>query len=192
MATYFGQQTSGTDDNPSGPIILWSNANYSCPGSGSQNIQELSIFAFGSGAHFRGGVYTTAGALVAEGTSSVLITGAASSWQGHMTQASVKAAGGVSPGVLTGGVSYKIAVSIDTNVISNWSKLDAVQTNYNLTDYTAGMVANLPAPGGSVNFLYCWRCGVDPAVLPSGIAPANFSQFPKPILRTPITAGRVI
>src|SRR6476659_1726674 len=103
MATYFGQQTRVSDDNPGGPAIFWSNANYTCPGTGDQNIQELSIFAFGSGAHFRVGVYTTAGALVAEGTSSILITGAALAWQGHMTQASVKAAGGVSPGVLVGG-----------------------------------------------------------------------------------------
>lgn len=164
MPTYFGQQTRVSDDNPSGPVIHWSNANYACPGSGNQNIQELSIFAFGSTAHFRLGVYTTAGVLVAEGTSSILITGAVLAWQGHMTQASVKAAGGVSPGVLVGGTSYKIALTIDTNTISNIGKIDAVQTNTVATDYTAGMPANLPGSPGSFNFLYCWRCGVDPAV----------------------------
>lgn len=115
MPTFFGNQTQDTSDTPGGgSAILVANAaaiSFACPGTGNQNIQELSCLVFGSSGTYRVGIYTTAGVLVAEGTSAITLTGASLAWRGHLTQADVKAAGGSSPGVLTGGTSYRFAVA---------------------------------------------------------------------------------
>ena len=168
MATYFGQQTQTGTDNPSGPLIMWTDATFACSGTGNQNIQELSCFLFTTGTvHMRVGVYNSAGTvLVAEGTASITVAGGSLAWQGHMAQANVKAAGGASPGVLVGGTSYRLAFALDAT-ISNFGKSDGVQSHYTVgTDYTGGMPSALPAQTDVINFLYCIRCGVDPAASP--------------------------
>lgn len=166
MPSYFGQQTQTSGSNPGGggtAIAEWSAGTFTCPGSGSQNIQELSCYIFGANVSLRLGVYDAGNNLIAEGTSAIVVTGAAYSWQGHMTQASVKAAGGVSPGVLVGGTAYKIAWARNANAASVTFGGTTGADNYKLADYTAGMIATLPAADGTDALAHCVRCGVDPA-----------------------------
>lgn len=179
MPTYFGQQTQTGNDDVGAIASFWTLANFACPGSGNQNIQELSAYVYQTQAvNIRLGVYTTAGVLVAEGTGEIAVVanGGAYAWQGHMTQASVKAAGGASPGVLVGGTSYKLALSCDYNGSALQFGYTGTNANdyYKLTDYTGGMPANLPASDGQA-YQYCIRCGVEAAagglsILPTGIS----------------------
>ena len=171
MATYFGQQSGDLIDTPSEAVTMWCETAYTCPGSGSQNIQELSVSCYQVGAaNIRLGVYNSTGTtLIAEGTSEVAVAanGGAPAWQGHMTQASVKAAGGSSPGVLTGGASYRLAISQDA---ANNLKYNLLTTGAaglfsgKFTDYTGGMPSALPVPDFQPSDAEpSIRCGVDPA-----------------------------
>ena len=122
---------------------------YTCPLSG--NVQELSVYGSSTGTvKIRLGIYSSLGVLVGEGTSAVSLTAADSSdiWRGHMTQDSVKAAGGVSPCVLVAGQQYYLVFCEDTDQFNIWYKLygsPADQYYQTGTDYTAGMPTNLPA-----------------------------------------------
>jgi len=167
LPTYFGRTTQTGTDNQNADMIWWTTVSFACPGSGSQNIQELSAYCyiFLSTPHVRLGVYNSGGTtLIAEGTGSVAITGAALAWQGHMTQASVKAAGGASPGVLVGGTSYVLALTEDSSGGINFGNSAGTTNLVNGTSYLAGMPASLPGSPINAGSIYCIRCGVDPAV----------------------------
>lgn len=170
MPTFFGQQTTNSTDLHAGDRFIRSGSSYACPGSGNQNIQELSFQCHmnnaGSGQKVRMGIYTTAGALVAEGTAAITIVGNTLAWQGHMTQADVKAAGGVSPGVLVGGTSYYIGCySTGGTDYVYYGDDNGAGTQDQFVDdinYTTGMPATLPGMSG-LGYAMCVRCSVDPA-----------------------------
>ena len=79
---------------------------FTCPGSGSQTIKELSICCkINSGSPtIRIGIYTAAGVLVAGGATVTTVSGDSYTWQGHLTQASITPT--QQPQL---GVTYKIA-----------------------------------------------------------------------------------
>ena len=174
MPTYFGQDVHDATDVSNGSgILIWTPVTFTCPGSGNQNIQELSAWAdlnAASSCAIRLGVYNTSDAKVAEGTSDISLTVGAA-WQGHMSQSAVKAAGGSSPGVLTGGVEYKLALAVSTysggaNAIgynSGQSQIAPIK----IGAFTGSdLPTSLPTPDGSDNPRYTIRCGVDPATAP--------------------------
>jgi hypothetical protein len=170
--TYFGQQTSNSTDNigDTGRVAtIWGlngNALFKCPGSGNQIIQELSLYCYQTHAvNIRIGVYS-GGQLVAEGTSEVAViaNGGSPIWQGHMTQASIKAAGGSSPGILVGGQSYTFAFTCDyagSALFARYMYDGSGPSRYNFSDYTNGMISTLPS-GNTANGVYEIRCGVKP------------------------------
>lgn len=181
MATYFGCQTTDYDNIAYGPAISITAVAYTCPGSGSQNIQELSAYCMRSGGtavNVRLGVYTTAGALVAEGTGEVAVTGSSNAWQGHMSQSAVKAAGGSSPGVLTGGTNYYLVFACDGTVSQALLLGGAATYKYTASDYTGGMPSDISGSffttdaGAGSESQQTIRCGVD-------AAPAAGVWFPK-------------
>lgn len=184
MATYFGRQTYNTDDwLTGGGVTIWHEAGYTCPGSGNQNVQELSALCrlISSTSNIRLGIYNSSrSTLIGEGTSEVAIVGGSLSWQGHMSQSAVKAAGGSSPCVLVGGTTYILAMSYDATgsgvnfgyqdpVTSGWSYIDR--------DYTGGFASSLEI-GFDQNIEYCIRCGVDAAAAGAKPQPTRVFRGP--------------
>lgn len=170
MPSYFGQQThTATDNSNASGIFVWSPVTFTCPGSGDQNIQELSTWInlnTAPSCSVRLGIYSSTDTKIAEGTSAVSLSSGAA-WQGHMTQSAVKAAGGVTPGVLTGGVEYKIAVALSSyasgaTAVGYDSGLSA-NMPYKIQDSTGGDLPALPTPDASDSPFYSMRCGVDSA-----------------------------
>jgi len=175
MPTYFGQQTQTLSDNQASDNFFYTGVSFACPGSGNQNIQELSFMCHmnssGSGQACRLGVYTTAGAaLVAEGTSAVTIVGNTLIYQGHMSQAAVKAAGGATPGVLVGGVNYVLAVFFTGGSAATFygyttgGTSDQVLLGGGSSNYSSGMPSAVPGGTTTEGHLTAIRCGVNPAV----------------------------
>ena len=174
--TYFGYCNSdgtivGAPDgyDSVGNSIEWLADTFLCPGTGNQNIQDLSIYCYQSGAvNIRLGIYS-GNTLIAEGTAEIAVT-TTPSWQGHMTQASVKAAGGSSPGVLVGGQVYTLAYTADVTSQPVVGYKDPIGngTNYGGTDYTGGMPTTLPSYENASLRKYV-RCGVEPAAGGSAI-----------------------
>jgi hypothetical protein len=163
---YFGNEASDTNDSPS-IATIWLMHEYTCPGYGPQNIQELSLKCYQTQAvNIRLGVYTTAGVLVAEGTGQVAVSanGGVPTWQGHMTQAAVKAAGGASPGVLQGGTNYLFAYSMDVTAVLHDRVLvtgASGELRYAIdVDSTGGMPANLPSYESGGTAEVALRCKV--------------------------------
>lgn len=174
MPTYFGQQTqTATDAMTSAPILYVTVATFVCPGSVgvNQNIQELSIYIDRNGVtgSIRLGVYSSDGTtLIAESTSAIALAGTGLTWQGAMTQAAVKAAGGVSPGILVGGTSYRLAFANGAGFDGSPNlgyTTGGTSDNYTLADYSSGMPASIPG-GSAAGYRSCVRCGVDPAASP--------------------------
>lgn len=166
MPTFFGFQTNpGVSYDDTWQLIAANDAIYSCPGSGSQNIQELSLYGYRSGnpVNIRLGVYSSNGlSLIAEGVAEVAVN-TTPGWQGHMTQASVKAAGGSSPGVLVGGTSYKFCFTTDLGASSMRVSYGSGNIHYlSDADYTGGMPANLSSLTSTASEQFHMRCGVDP------------------------------
>ena len=161
MPSYFGCQSNNYSDQYPDTQIYWNDPTYVCPGSGNQAVQELSVSlnTYVNGV-IRLGIYSSGNALMAEGIAAV--TPGGTGWQGHMNQASVKNAGGVSPGVLVGGAPYRLAVTQSTaNMTVRVINSGANNMHYILTDYTGGMPATLIG-GTAWNYEVTMRCGVDP------------------------------
>ena len=176
MATYCGLNDSSpdlVDYWTSGPTLYWRSGGYTCPGSGTQVVQELSAYCrLNSGsAHIRLGVYNTSGTLLGYGTSEVAVSSSLG-WQGHMSESAVQAVGGGSL-QLTGGVNYILAVCDDQASIYVYYGMNNVASavNLKLTDYTGGLPSSLPSPDATVDNEYCIRCGVDPALSAKAIPP---------------------
>jgi hypothetical protein len=172
LTTYFGVVNSdgsditGTPGSDSDTTCLdWINESFTCPGSGNQNIQEISVKCYpNGGCNIRCGIYSSDGStLIAEGTGEVALTGTTYAWQGHMSQAAVKAAGGSSPGVLVGGTTYRLAWTQDGAWLADYY-LGVGGIHYtSSSDNTAGMPANAQSGTiwtGGQHFI---RVGVSPA-----------------------------
>lgn len=165
MATYFGLCDSA--GNPSGAAAAnsgsaetdWNGTQtYTCPGSGSQTIVEMSADLKNvTNYNIRLAVYDTAGTtLIAQGTAAVAVSGAADSWQGHLTQADITP----NPATLTGGTNYLIVVSASGDMQTNHALSGSGQ--FAAVDETAGYPASLPAGTGS-SVLFPVRVGVSAA-----------------------------
>ena len=163
-----GNPTQSSSDSATGPASEWNNNTYltfTCPGSGTQNILELSAMVHvGSGSpNIRLAVYSSDySTLIAQGTSEVVASGASDSWQGHMTAASVGNA------TLTGGTVYILVVSFDSgNLNTDHAHADTSYGYYNVTDFTGGYSGSLTYVGS----YKCWpcRCGVEAAGGPAAV-----------------------
>jgi len=154
VSEYFGQLTATYSTNsPGGGAWDWNyNTTFTCPGSGSRQVEELTIYTRQtSGAcNIRLAIFTTSGSLVAEGSAEVALSSTAG-WQGHIGTANLTPAGGSAgdPVYLTGGTSYKIVISRDGAI---WYYSD-VSLGYSdawhysdTTEYTGGYPSNLSDP----------------------------------------------
>lgn len=168
MATYFGLCDSA--GNPSGAAAAntggaetdWNGTQaYTCPGSGSQTIVEISADVKNvTNYNIRLAIYDTAGTtLIAQGTAAVAVSGAADSWQGHLTQANITP----NPASLTGGTNYLIVVSASGDMQTNHALSGASGIGqFAAADETAGYPASLPA-GTGVSIVFPVRVGVSAA-----------------------------
>lgn len=155
MTTYFGlcdaagnPTGSATDSSGGGAATLWNNTAvdvFTCPGSGSQTVNEITadLNISGAGANMRCAIYDSTGTtLIAQGAAAVAISGATDSWQGHIGQANITP----NPATLTGGTSYILIVSVSAgsggtthgDATTNSAKFDTV-------DRTGGYSGALPA-----------------------------------------------
>lgn len=184
MATYFGLNDSSPDNVDflsGGQTSYWRASGYSCPGSGSQTVKELSVYCdLQSGSvNIRLAIYSSDGStLIGYGTAEVATTTTAG-YQGHMSESAVQAAAGGSC-TLTGGVTYRLVCADDqSSPILNYGYNNSVTSGvslYTSADYTSGFPASLPSPEATCDYEWCIRCGVDPAS--SGKATRNTRSFP--------------
>jgi len=181
--TYFGLCDSA--GNPTGAAAAntgsaetdWNNATtYTCPGSGTQVIQEISADLKNvTNYNIRLAVYNTAGTtLIAQGTAAVAVTGATDSWQGHLVPTSITP----NPANLTGGTNYLIVVSssgdMQTNHATNGGGTDG---SFASVDETGGYPASLPGSSAS-SILFPVRVGVSPPASSSGLSIGSSAFHP--------------
>ena len=176
MSTYFGYPANGAD--PVGATqdlntVLWiRNKNYttgfSCPGSGLQNVTELSAWVrfIQNTPHIRIAVYDNGATptLMAQGNAAVLISGGPS-WQGHVGAAAI-----TQTTALTGGVTYLLGYTKDS-FSNNEYYIAGSANDYEFiaaTEYTAGWPSTLSHTGTTGSAVrYCIRCGVEAAAAPT-------------------------
>jgi len=124
MAVFFGacdsagNPTGATTGNTGGAETDWNGTQtFTCPGSGSQTVQEISAFVKKNTAYnIRLAIFDSAGTtLIAQGTAAVAVSGAADNWQGHLAQANITP----NPATLTGGTNYKIAITSSGDTTSD-------------------------------------------------------------------------
>lgn len=166
--TYFGRCNSdgtlisGDPTDWQGLTGYWvksENAAFTCPGTGSQNIVSLSVYArkaSGAGGNMRCAIYDTSNNLISQHTAEFIVDGVAG-WYGTAQAVS-------SVGPLTGGTNYKLIVSCD-NSISEWSNYSGGTNgdfSWGANDYTGGFPATRAA-GSNTSAIYLIRCGVEPA-----------------------------
>lgn len=165
--TYFGytdESGSGWDSGDSGYTIWNGNLVFTCPGTGLQNVEEISCYLrldSGSG-NVRLAVYSLDGATkICEGSSEVAVVGAGS-WQGHIGAGNITP----NPAQLTGGTSYKIAFTLDSNTVGPKYATGATAGDFiykTVSDYTGGFPAALPGSPSEFSVYFSLRCGVEPA-----------------------------
>lgn len=170
MATYFGP--SGITSNAGGPAALWlRTAAATCPGSGSQTVKELSSYIRYTSGNTRLALYDTSGNLICQGTGEVAI-GNTAGWQGHLVQSGITP----NPTTITGGTSYKIAITVDVAGVVAYYVAGAGGQDYGLGDYTGGFPSTLGA-GSDPGNVFAIRCGVDPTYVSIPIAMADFRRY---------------
>lgn len=110
---------------------------YVCPGTGPQTVTSLEIYASGVGTGaVRMGIYDSAGTtLICQGTAAVT-TVAGPSFQGHLGQVNITP----NPTTLTGGTTYLLSITQNATGNMRYSTGTSL-TEYNTTDFTAGMPA---------------------------------------------------
>src|SRR5258708_5241735 len=165
--TYFGlcdsagNPTGAAAGNTGGAETDWNGTQtYTCPGSGSQTIVEISADLKNvTNYNVRLAIYNTAGmTLIAQGTAAVAVSGAADSWQGHIGQANITP----NPVTLTGGTNYLIVVSASGDMQTDHAVTGASGVGvFASVDETAGYPANLPA-SSNTTLLFPVRVGVQP------------------------------
>jgi hypothetical protein len=173
--SYFGYPASGADpstpsydSNEGGTYWINKNLTFTCPGSGTQTVKELSCYckyAVSASSSIRLAVYTSDRAtLICQGSAAVLIDQAAAGWYGHLTQASITP----NPATLTGGTAYVIAVSVDTGYCDlAYEAGNSGDEGYGTTDYTGGFPATNLGAVNDYTRNFCIRCGVEAANTPS-------------------------
>lgn len=160
-AAYFGECNSSGDPTGSASNSDTSRTYgtaYTCPGTGSRTVLELSAYMsqLAAGGNIRLGIYTANGAtLLAQGTSVANLDGT-EAWRGHMTQDALS----VNPLTLTGGTQYLLVVTIDGSYGAATTKGRTAGANVSYrdtTDRTGGLPASLSAPDDST-WVYPIRC----------------------------------
>jgi hypothetical protein len=168
MTTYFGYPANGADPvgatrDSNGNLVL-GNAGYTtgftCPGSGYQNVVELSAWveASGAGNHMRMAVYNSSDQLMAQGSAEVELSGGPS-WQGHMSAGAITVTT-----QLTGGTTYYLRYCKDYDgAIGDEFYITGTSGDYKYTattgDYTGGYPTTLTLASNTAG-RYCIRCGV--------------------------------
>jgi hypothetical protein len=154
--SYFGYNVIGSQSGAAGGYTLFnSSATWTCPGSGSQAIRELSAYCSGSG-NARIAVYNADRSTLIASTDSFALSTTAG-WQGR-TNANISP----SPATLTGGASYVIAVTSNDQQTQYYNDASAGNCAYILANYTGGFPASLGV-GTGIARDYSIRCGVQAA-----------------------------
>lgn len=134
-------------------------AGYTCPGTGSQTVIDLSAETSDSpGSNFNMGIYNAAGNLVVEGTAekacaypTAWVTWGASDLTWHIGT------------TLTGGATYRIAYAAGgSNRCMGTDGQPSGTSLYVDTDYSGGLPATLPSLSNDT-IIVNLRCGVEPA-----------------------------
>jgi len=161
MPTYFGENVEDTSPIYCTGKMSWRAAAFSCPGSGDQDVKELSVYAktLGGNCDVRLGLYSS-GTLICE-SPTITFSGTSLAWRSATADFSWPTA----VKKLTGGSSYVLAFATNTGG-------DGFQIGYHggtwgdeknvTTDYSAGMPSSLPT-GSSGSPHHDVRCGVDTA-----------------------------
>jgi hypothetical protein len=176
MPTYFGANTtSWTSSGNDGAIAEGNNdasVHYTCPGSGNQVVSEISLYCdnVGVSGNIRLAIYSAdKSTLICQGTGAVA-PGATTSWQGHLSAASITP----NPAVLVGGTNYTIVYSADAGQVHHF--YNGSGSFYNSgADYTGGFPASISLPsnsGGETSI----RAGVDPQPLSNSPKPSLILQ----------------
>ena len=186
-AAFFGNTSTSAPAANAIDNAYWLTAGYACPGTGSRTLNELSVYAIAkngsANAAIRLGLFTTAGALVAQGSASVQVTNTSDGWVGHIGTSNLKPAGGNAgdPVTLTGGTSYLIVISEEAGA-SPWDEAKfGYETTANLGsqingggDKTAGYDSTISA-GNSTNSVFHVRAGV--AAVSSNVWSFSYDYF---------------
>jgi hypothetical protein len=145
---------------------------FTCPGSGSQTVKELSAYVKslgGTPGNIRVVVYSAAHSKICEGSAQVSVNSTTAGWRGHLDQASISP----NPATLVGGTQYDIGVTFDgADTDIAFTNGSAGDYTYGAADYTGGWPASL-ADGSSQTERVNVRCGVDP----TGYAVAGVLSF---------------
>jgi len=174
MTTYFGYPANGAD--PSGAtadtntaIVIGNGAyttGFTCPGSGLQNIDEISAWVSDTSNNpgsIRLAVYDALeGNLMAQGSAQVRVgSGSSASWQGHMSAGAITVSH-----QLTGGTTYYIQYSKDCDPLATIEYFIAGSAGdfvWDGRDATGGFPDPAEALSNSTAARYCMRCGVSSA-----------------------------
>lgn len=144
MTTFFGacdaagNPTGATSTGTGSAETDWNNTTtFTCPGSGSQTVSEITAFIKKVGAYnFRLAIFDTAQTtLIAQGTAAVAAAGAADNWQGHVGAGNITP----NPATLTGGTNYVLAITSNGDTESDhWLTGASGTGRFVGTDFTAG------------------------------------------------------
>ena len=179
---YFGLQDEASGSTGS-PVASWNQSEFTCPGSGTQQIEDLSLYCAGNqssqGGKLRLGIYDNNGNLVCQGIGYIapVWNGGILEWQGYFGPSSITP----NPATLTGGNSYTLVYTVG-GVSGNWLNLGSppnppASTYYVGTDFTAGLPSMLPGSAtSSTGGGQAIRCGIYPSG--SSCPEANFSASP--------------
>jgi hypothetical protein len=172
--TYFGYcdpdtgAGTGTEKIYMNDEIYWATAGYACPGSGSQNVVSIGVELNESGGNFRVGVYSGTTLIVEANVEKSKVGGGWLEW----TAAASELTWHVGT-ALTGGTTYKILVTTDTNSAFTGSTGRPANTlSYASGDYTAGMPDPSPA-ASTYTYEPNLRCGVEAAAGGGATYPAR-------------------
>jgi len=166
VATFFGNNDSGTANTTLSAYTWWLVAGYACPNTGLQNVTtlDINIANIGDGTgHARLAIYTFAGAFVAQWDTEKVAAG--TGWLVG-TAFVDRAAAPINPVQLTGGASYLLVATGDYGVDNMKFYYDAVASGLaklDFTDYTANFPATIPGGADNDTHEICIRCGVEPA-----------------------------
>lgn len=171
LYSYFGYNTAGSTSGAAGGYTLFNSAlPWTCPGSGSQTVRELSAYCSGSG-NARIAVYSADRSTLVASTDSFALS-ATPGWQGR-TGANISPG----PASLTGGANYVIAVTSNDQLTQYYDDGSAGDCAYILANYTGGFPASLGA-GTGIARDYSIRCGVQAASGSTYSVSASLSAAP--------------
>lgn len=136
---------------------------YACPGSGTQQLVELSAYVKHQDGYTPGNlrvaIYDTSKNLIAQGNAEVLVSDTTLGWKGHIGAANIDP----NPCNLTGGVSYIFAFTRDSAYTYDYYRTLTSGTLYATSaDYTGGFPDPITV-STSLGRSYSVRGGVEAA-----------------------------